>query len=137
MAWRTSGPIRERKSMPKVEVNGIGIAYELIGDGPKTIAITHGGRFSKDTPGIRELAQELAKGGYKVLIWDRPNTGESDICFDAPTESIMNADALYGLLKALDFGPTLLVGGSAGARVSLMNAIRHPELVSGLFLLWI
>lgn len=123
--------------MPKVDVNGIGIAYDIIGDGEKTIAITAGGRFSKDTPGLRELATLLAEAGYKALIWDRVNCGESDMNFDGETESIMNADALAGLLKALDFGPTLLVGGSAGSRVSLMTAIRHPDRVSGLFLLWI
>jgi pimeloyl-ACP methyl ester carboxylesterase len=31
----------------------------------------------------------------------------------------------------------LLVGGSAGSRVTLLTAIRHPQVVSGLFLLWI
>ena len=123
--------------MPKVDINGIGIAYDIIGEGDKTIAITAGGRFSKDTPGLRELATSLAGAGYKALIWDRVNCGESDINFDGETESLMNADTLAGLLRALNFGPTLLVGGSAGSRVSLMTAIRNPDLVSGLLLLWI
>jgi pimeloyl-ACP methyl ester carboxylesterase len=124
--------------LAKVDVNGIGIAYDIIGDGKKNIAITAGGRFSKDTPGLRELAGELAAGGdYRVLIWDRVSCGESDINFDGQTESIMNADAFAGLLRALDYKHALLVGGSAGSRVSLMTAIRHPDLVSGLFLLWI
>ena len=123
--------------MAKVDVNGIGIAYEIIGTGDKCAAITPGGRFSKDTPGVRELAQELAGQGYKVLIWDRPNCGESDVFFDAETESLLNADTLAGLLKAVGFGPALLVGGSAGSRVTLLTAIRHPEVVAGLFLLWI
>lgn len=123
--------------MPKIDIDGIGIAYDIIGEGDKTIAITAGGRFSKDTPGLRELAIHLADAGFKALIWDRVNCGESDINFDGETESLMNAGMLAGLLRALDFGPTLLVGGSAGSRVSLMTAIRNPDLVSGLFLLWI
>ena len=123
--------------MPKIDVNGIGVAYEIIGEGKRGITITPGGRFSKDTPGVRELARELATAGNKVLIWDRPNTGESDISFDAESESIQNADALAGLLRKIDFGPALFVGGSAGSRVSLMSAIRHPEMATGLFLLWI
>lgn len=123
--------------MAKVEVNGLNIAHEIIGTGDKTIAITPGGRFSKETPGVRELAVELAGHGFKALIWDRPNCGESDISFDAESESILNADAYAGLLKALNFGPTLLVGGSAGSRVTLLTAIRHPDVVSALFLLWI
>jgi pimeloyl-ACP methyl ester carboxylesterase len=123
--------------MAKVKINGLEIAYEIIGSGTQTIAITCGGRFSKDAPGLRELAQKLAEADYKVLIWDRINTGESDISFDAETESILNADALAGLLRAIDFGPTLLMGGSAGARVSMMVAIRDPDVVSGLFLMTI
>jgi pimeloyl-ACP methyl ester carboxylesterase len=123
--------------MPIAKVNGLNIGYDIIGEGDRGIAITAGGRFSKDTPGLRELAGELAKSGHKVLIWDRVNCGESDVNFDAETESILNAETLAGLLRETNFGPALLVGGSAGSRVSLMTAIRHPERVKGLFLLWI
>jgi pimeloyl-ACP methyl ester carboxylesterase len=123
--------------MAKVDINGIGIAYEIIGTGSKTAAITPGGRFAKETPGVRELAEELAKHDFRVLIWDRPNCGESDVCFDGDNESYLNADAYAGLLRKLNFGPTLLIGGSAGARVTLLTGVRHPDVVSGLFLLWI
>ncbi len=123
--------------MSTIEIGGIGISYEIMGQGERTAVITPGGRFSKDTPGVRPLAERLAAGGLRVLIWDRPNCGESDICFDGPSESIQNADTLCGLLRALDFGPTLLVGGSGGARESLLAAIRHPDMVDRLFLLWI
>ncbi|MBV1918424.1 MAG: alpha/beta hydrolase, partial [Sphingomonadaceae bacterium] len=123
--------------MARVEVNGIGIAYDIIGTGDRSIAITAGGRFSRDTPGLRGLAEQLAGEGNRVLIWDRPNCGESDFCFSGESESITNVGVLGALLKELDFGPTLLVGGSAGSRLSLMTAIRYPESVSGLYLLWI
>jgi pimeloyl-ACP methyl ester carboxylesterase len=123
--------------MAKIDINGIGIAYDIIGTGDQTIAITPGGRFSKDTPGIRELAEKLAEGGLKVLIWDRPNCGESDVSFSGETESIMNADALSGLIKQLGLGRVLLLGGSAGSRVSLITAARHPDQIAGLFLVWI
>jgi len=123
--------------MPKVEVGGIGIAYDLIGDGKKTAVITPGGRFSKDTPGVRELAQKLAEGGLRVLIWDRPNCGESDLSFRGKSESILNADTLAGLVRALKLEPALLIGGSAGSRVSLLTAIRDPGVAERLFLLWI
>jgi pimeloyl-ACP methyl ester carboxylesterase len=127
----------EGAHLAKADVNGLSIAYEVIGSGSQGVVITPGGRFSKDTPGIRELATELASAGMKVLIWDRVNAGESDVHFTAESESLLNADTLGGLLRRLGFGPTLVVGGSAGSRVSLMTAIRHPDTVSGLFLLWI
>jgi pimeloyl-ACP methyl ester carboxylesterase len=123
--------------MPKVDVGGIGVAYDLIGDGKKTAVITPGGRFSKDTPGVRELAQKLAEGGLRVLIWDRPNCGESDLSFRGKSESMLNADTLAGLVRALKLEPALLIGGSAGSRVSLLTAIRDPGVADRLFLLWI
>jgi pimeloyl-ACP methyl ester carboxylesterase len=123
--------------MPKVDVGGIGVAYDLIGDGKKTAVITPGGRFSKDTPGVRDLAQKLAEGGLRVLIWDRPNCGESDLSFRGKSESILNADTLAGLVRALKLEPALLIGGSAGSRVSLLTAIRDPGVAERLFLLWI
>ena len=49
------------------------------------------------SPGVRELAQALADAGQRVLLWDRPNTGASDVCFRGDTESEMQADALAGL----------------------------------------
>lgn len=123
--------------MARIDVNGISIGYEIIGSGSKTAIITPGGRFPKETPGVRDLAEGLAGHGFSTVIWDRPNCGESDICFDGETESVLNADTLAGLLKALDMAPALVIGGSAGSRVSLIAARRHPEVVRKLAVLWI
>jgi pimeloyl-ACP methyl ester carboxylesterase len=115
----------------RIDVNGIGIAYEIVGGGNKTAIITPGGRFPKETPGVRALAENLADHGYKTVIWDRPNCGESDVCFDAENESILNADTLAGLLRNLDMAPALVIGGSAGSRVSLIATRRHPDVGEG------
>ena len=123
--------------MARIDVNGLSIGYEIIGNGSKTAIITPGGRFPKETPGVRDLAENLAKQDYRTVIWDRPNCGESDICFDGETESILNADTLAGLLKKLDMAPALVIGGSAGSRVSLIAAHRHPDVVRKLALVWI
>jgi pimeloyl-ACP methyl ester carboxylesterase len=123
--------------VPTVNVNGTELAYDIIGAGAHTVVITPGGRFSKDTPGVRALAEGLAERGLRALIWDRPNCGESELSFTGESESLMHADALAGLLRALDVAPALVVGGSAGSRVSLLAAIRHPDVVERLFVLWI
>src|SRR5215469_10808096 len=108
--------------MATATVNGLSIGYEIIGDGPgRPWVITPGGRFSKDYPGVRELAQALAQRGDRVLIWDRPNCGESDVCFEGATESDMQADTLAALLSHLDMTPAVIAGGSGGARVSLLT----------------
>ena len=122
--------------MPFAHVNDLDIAYELIGDGRPWV-ITPGGRFSKDDGGIRELAEALAAHGNQVLIWDRPNCGESQVCFTGESESTMQADTLAALLEHLGLGPTVIIGGSGGARVSMLTAARHPELAAGLAIWWI
>jgi pimeloyl-ACP methyl ester carboxylesterase len=122
--------------MPRTTVNGCSVEYELIGDGRPWV-ITPGGRFGKDSTGVRELAVALAERGNRVLIWDRPNCGASDVCFTGPSESAMQADMLAGLLVHLDVAPAVIAGGSGGARVSLLAAARHPEVTSGLALWWI
>ncbi|HZP28193.1 MAG TPA: alpha/beta hydrolase [Acidimicrobiia bacterium] len=122
--------------MARATVDGVSIAYEVIGEG-RPWAITPGGRFSKDYPGVRELAEALAAEGNRVLVWDRPNCGESDVCFTGPSESAMQADTLAALLRHLDMAPAVIAGGSGGSRVSLLTAARHREVASGLALWWI
>jgi pimeloyl-ACP methyl ester carboxylesterase len=116
-------------------VNGLTLAYETIGEGRPWV-ITPGGRFTKDEPGVRQLAEALAAQGNRVLIWDRPNCGESDVCFEGSSESAMQADALVGLLEHLEMTPAVIIGGSGGARVSLLAA-AHPGAASGLAIWWI
>jgi pimeloyl-ACP methyl ester carboxylesterase len=64
------------------EIHGGQVVYDLLGrpDG-QPIVLTPGGRFSKDVPGLRPLAEALAEGGLRVLLWDRPNCGASDVQF--------------------------------------------------------
>lgn len=113
-------------------VEYLSIGYEVIGDSGRTWALTPGGRFSKEYPGVRETAVALAELGNRVLIYDRPNTGESDVCFTGKTESGMQADSVAALLQHLELTPAVSIGGSGGARVSLLTAIRHPDVIDAL-----
>ncbi len=120
--------------MPSIEINGGTIVYELLGQGDPLV-LTPGGRFSMTYPGVRPLAERLAEE-YQVLIWDRPNTGASDVKFTGLSESIMHADDLAALLGALDLAPAVVAGGSGGSRVSLVTALRHPEVTDKLVIWW-
>ncbi|GAA0949895.1 alpha/beta hydrolase [Actinocorallia libanotica] len=122
--------------MATARVNGLRVGYEVIGEG-RPWALTPGGREGRDAPGLRELAEALAGRGNRVLLWDRPNTGGSDVCFEGDSESAMQADVLAGLLEHLDMAPAVIAGGSGGARVSLLTASRHPGAAAGLALWWI
>jgi pimeloyl-ACP methyl ester carboxylesterase len=123
--------------MATANIDGLSVEYEVIGDAGRTWVITPGGRFSMETAGVRELATALASGGDRVAIWDRPNTGASDVSFGGASESAMQADVLAGLLRLLDLAPAVIIGGSGGARVSLLTAARHPDTASGLAMWWI
>jgi pimeloyl-ACP methyl ester carboxylesterase len=119
--------------MAYVEVNGGLVAYDLIGpEGGPVCVVTPGGRFSKEYRGVRPFAEALAATGRRVLIWDRPNTGESDIQLYGQSESHMRAATLAGIVQKLDLGPVVAMGGSGGARDSILFTIQYPDLVSRL-----
>ncbi|HEX4864745.1 MAG TPA: alpha/beta hydrolase [Acidimicrobiales bacterium] len=122
--------------MPVAHQGDLEIAYEIVGEGHPWV-ITPGGRFSKDYGGVREMAEALAAHGNKVLIYDRLNCGASSVSFTGPSESAMHADSLAELLRQLQFGPTRIVGGSGGARVSLLTAARNPDVANGVAVWWI
>lgn len=113
--------------MPTLAINGGDVVYEILGAGEDLIVLTPGGRFGKDIPGLRPLAQALTEGGYRVLLWDRPNCGHSDVQFYAPSESHMRAETLHLLLTALDVGPCVIAGGSGGARDSMLAVMLYPQ----------
>jgi 2-hydroxy-6-oxonona-2,4-dienedioate hydrolase len=128
---QSAGPDLKRGEKT-IEINGGNVVYEILGKSGDFIALTPGGRFSKDIPGLRPLALELVKGGYRVLLWDRPNCGKSDVQFYGQSESHMRAETLYKLITALDIGPCIVAGGSGGARDSMLTAMLYPEIVKKL-----
>ncbi len=126
------GPALKRGGEKVIEINGGNVVYEILGKTGDLIALTPGGRFSKDIPGLRPLANALVKGGYRVLLWDRPNCGRSDVQFYGQSESHMRAETLYTLISKLGVGPCIIAGGSGGARDSILTTILYPEIVTKL-----
>ncbi|MEW2355750.1 alpha/beta hydrolase [Spirillospora sp. NPDC029432] len=119
--------------MAEIEINGGRVVYEFVGpDDGEIVVLTPGGRFGKDYGGLHELAGALAGGGKRVLLWDRPNCGASDVQLFGRSESHMRAETLGLLLKKLDTGPVVAAGGSGGARDMIVFTILFPELVTRL-----
>src|SRR5258705_1706272 len=112
------------------EVNGGNVVYEILGKAGDFIALTPGGRYSKDIEGLRPLADELVRGGYRVLLWDRPNCGKSDVQFYGQSESHMRAETLHALITGLGIGPCIIAGGSGGARDSILPTMLYPGIVT-------
>lgn len=118
--------------MPSVEINGGEVVYEILGDSGELVVLTPGGRFSKDIPGLRPLGEKLVEGGHRVLLWDRPNCGVSDVQIYGQTESHMRAETLHALLESLGEGPCVIAGGSGGARDSMLTVMLYPEVATKL-----
>lgn len=120
--------------MPVAVVRGVHINYEVIGNSGPWIAVTPGSR--RPYGELVDISKGLAAAGYRVLLHDRRNCGSSDVAFDGSgSEHEIWADDLYALAKQLSAAPLYVGGSSAGARLAILFAIRHPDALRGL-LLW-
>ena len=120
--------------MTETVVRGIHINYEVVGNAGPWIALTPGSRRSYGE--LVDLSKAIASSGYRVLLHDRRNCGASGVAFDGSgSEHEVWADDLHELGKQLNALPIYVGGSSAGARLAILFAIRHPNALRGL-LLW-
>ena len=116
--------------MPYANVNGTNLYYEEYGTGP-AVMLTPGGR--NDTNGLRPIAALLSLH-CRVILHDRRNCGKSDIVIGGElSEQHAWGEEMAGLLKQIGAAPAYLIGGSAGSRTSTTVAVRHPEVVKGIY----
>jgi pimeloyl-ACP methyl ester carboxylesterase len=126
--------ISRENIMPVAQVRGVNIFYQVIGDRGPWVALITGGRRGHDE--FVPLAQKLAKGGYRVVLHDRRNTGRSDVLIEGDTpEEILWLDDLNALLKQLGATPTIVGGSSAGARTAMRYYTRFRNETRGLLLM--
>jgi pimeloyl-ACP methyl ester carboxylesterase len=120
--------------MAEAQVRGVTLTYEIVGDRGPWIALTPGSRRSYDE--LVPLAKLFAAQGYRVLLHDRRNCGRSEVGIEAQgSEHEIWADDLNELCRQIGAVPVYAGGASAGGRLALLFALRHPETVKGL-LLW-
>jgi pimeloyl-ACP methyl ester carboxylesterase len=126
--------LKPERTMPEALVRGVHINYEIVGERGPFIALTPGSRRSYHE--LIDLSKLIATNGYRVLLHDRRNCGASDVAFDgSASEHEVWADDLYEVGKQLGALPMVVGGSSAGARLAILYAIRHPDGLRGL-LLW-
>ena len=120
--------------MPIAEIRGVRINYEVLGDrGPWMTLITGGRRGYAE---FVSLGRKIAAHGFRVLLHDRRNTGASDVLIAGEEgEEYIWADDLVALLGHLGVDQAFISGASAGARMSVLVYLRHPEAVRGLLLM--
>ena len=85
------------------------LSFEIDGEGIP-IVYTPGGFWPLERG--RAVAEKLKLLGYKVLLWDRPNTGESGLWFQGDNLLKIWADKLHELLHYTRHSPMFVAGGS-------------------------
>ena len=120
--------------MPVTNIRGVNINWQQIGDRGPWIMLTTGGRRGHDE--FVPLAHKLAARGHRVVLHDRRNTGASDVLIEGNDgEEVIWTEDMRELMTKLGALPAFFGGSSAGARTSILFALRNPSAVRGLLLL--
>ena len=112
-------------------VNGAALAYREQGEG-EPVVFVHG---SADD--LRSWDQQLPGIGasYRAIAYSRryawPN---EDIAPGVDDQTLPHVDDLVAFLRVMGAAPAHLVGHSWGGLISLLAAIRHPQVVRSLVL---
>ena len=111
-----------------IEVNGIKIHYECIGEGRPIILLNGNG---KDTSYMKILGKVLSKR-YKVYLFDRRCCGKStdkcELTYEATTED------LFEFIQKLDIDKPIILGHSGGGTVALHFGVKYKEYASKIIL---
>jgi pimeloyl-ACP methyl ester carboxylesterase len=108
------------------QVNDVRLAYYVRGQGDPMILINgYSATMSMWDPA---LIDELSKNNT-LILFDNRGIGLSTDTKEDKTTMAQMADDAAGLMKALGYKKTNVLGWSMGARVAQQFLIRHPDLV--------
>ena len=116
--------------MDQIEVHGLQIAYERVGEGPPLVLL-HG--YVGDCPGTWRRQIDELSDEFTVVAWDAPGMGRSS---DPPASFRLPdyADCLAGFVEALGLGPPHVAGLSFGGGLALELYRRHRAIPASLVL---
>ncbi len=111
--------------MDEIEVAGLRIAFERVGQGPPLVLLH--GAFGDSRVWRRQL--DGLSGEFTVVAWDAPGCGRSS---DPPAPESYRlsdyADCLAGLVAGLELRRPHVLGLSFGGGLALEFYRRHPEV---------
>jgi pimeloyl-ACP methyl ester carboxylesterase len=118
--------------MEHAKVNGVELAYEVMGSGAPVLLI-HGAHLAD---ALRPLVAEPALQRYRRIRYHRRGLGGSTRPVEAePTSVAEQAEGAVGLLDHLGVDRAHVVGHSFGGAIALELAARRPTRVASLALL--
>ena len=119
--------------MPTLDRDGVGIHYEVVGTGPRTVLLSHG--WAASSRMFAANAAALAER-HTVLTWDQRGHGRSDYPSDPAAYSTPLAVAdMAALLDAVGAERAVIAGHSLGGYLSLELLLAHPARVEALVLI--
>ncbi len=116
--------------MATVEVEGLRVGYERVGDGPPVVLL-HG--YVGDGPTTWRGQLDALGGEFTLIAWDAPGAGRSS---DPPETFSMAgfADCLAGFIAELGLVRPAVIGLSFGGALAIELARRHPTVARRLVL---
>jgi class 3 adenylate cyclase len=119
-------------------VDGVRIAYQVLGDGPYDLVYSSGWLSNVDVhlevPDLGEFLRDLARRA-RLITFDRRGTGVSDRPSAVETISLeKGTDDLLAVMDAVGSERALLFGFEDGCVPSLLFAASHPGRTLGLLL---
>jgi 3-oxoadipate enol-lactonase len=116
--------------VPFVLTNGIDLYYEQTGAGERLLFISGTGADLRRSPRLTDGSPFAA---FELLQYDQRGLGQSAVP-EGPYTMADYADDAAGLLDAVGWDSSLVLGVSFGGMVAQEFAIRHPERVNRLVL---
>jgi 4,5:9,10-diseco-3-hydroxy-5,9,17-trioxoandrosta-1(10),2-diene-4-oate hydrolase len=111
---------------------GLHIRYVEAGEGP-VIILVHG--LADSLLSWYRNIDALADAGFRVIVPDLPGSGLSDKPDHLEYSSDAAAEFIFDFAHELEISEMSLVGNSAGALISGMFALKHPETVAKIALI--
>jgi len=111
--------------MPKADINGVRLNYEVTGDGEPIVLITGFAGAIAFWNGMLPLLN-----GYKVITLDNRGAGMTEYKGQFDIDDM--ADDVVALLDHLGIFKAHILGWSMGTTISHRLALRHPERISTL-----
>ena len=118
--------------MPKIDRDGVGIYYEVHGDGPPLL-LTHG--YSSTSAMWHGQIDALARD-HRLILWDMRGHGQSDYPDDAKAYSeALTVGDIAAILDAVGATGAIIGGLSLGGYMSLAFYRTHPSRTRALLII--
>ncbi|RWS02616.1 valacyclovir hydrolase-like protein [Dinothrombium tinctorium] len=118
----------------KLEVNGINIHYEKVGNGSNIVLLLPGVLGTSRTDFNEVLEGGLDQSKFTLIAWDPPGYGFSRPPERNYTRNVYenDADYAYNLMKKLGFNFYSVLGWSDGGKTGVFLASKYPAVIDKL-----